>query len=76
MADVHAVPREPSLEDFITVVKRPGTTKPHYIVELRRFDHRQGEGEFVVTQCSEPLGCVEARKLAKVWGKFHRLEVR
>lgn len=64
-------------EDFITVVRKPRqTTKPFYVVELRRFDARQGDGEFTVTQCSEPLGKVEADRLALVWSDFHRLEIR
>lgn len=64
------------IDDFIAVVKRPGKGRPHYVVELRRYDHRQGEGEFLVTQCSEPLGKIEAQRLSLVWAEFHRLEIR
>lgn len=62
------------LEDFITVVKVPAHKKPNHVVELRRYDRRQGE--FTVTQCSEPLGKIEAQRLAMVWSEFHRLEIR
>lgn len=65
------------LEDFITVVKVPpsGKSRPTYVVELRRFDTRQGD-DFCVTQVSEPMGKIAAERLSLVWAEFHRLEIR